>query len=410
MDLSVCPDGGGGLPPVTLACWRPAPCPPFYALPLLIPAFTCLVWLLDGCRSTQSAFAAGWWFGFVHFVAGLYWIAEAFLVNAAHFAWMIPFAVLGLSAGLAVFISLATAVAHRTTAPGVARVLGLGAAWTGAEWLRGHLLTGFPWDLIGYVWTTSDAMLQLAAVTGIYGLSLITVVAAAMAAVFANPAGRYSVRRGAWATATVAALLAAVWAAGLLRLSAAETEPVPGVQLRIVQPNIPQSEKWDREMRAKHFARLLRLSTMPAKEPITHVIWPETAVPITEDRDDVRRDMIGSAAPPKGLPITGALRATSDAGGEIRAWNSVLAIGSDGAIVASYDKFHLVPFGEYMPLRHILPLDPVAAGPLDFSAGTEDAHAARAFARQSADLLRGNLSGRRHRSRTTPAMAAQCDE
>lgn len=343
--------------------------PPIHALPLLIPAFTCLVWLLDGSRSTRSAFAVGWWFGFGHFVVGLYWIAEAFLVNAEHFAWMIPFAVFGLSAGLATFSGLATAVAYRTTAPGIARVLALGAAWAGAEWLRGHVLTGFPWNLMGYVWTASDAMLQVTAVTGIYGLGLVTVVAAGMPATLAASSGAASGRRGAWATTVIAAVLAAVWSGGLMRLSTAEMQPVTGVRLRIVQPNITQSEKWDGDKRAEHFARLMRLSTMPAKESVTHVIWPETAISFAPNHSDARPDVLALAAPPGGLVIAGALRVARQDDGEPKAWNSVVAIDVQGSIVAQYDKFHLVPFGEYVPMRDILPLDPIAAGPLDFSAG-----------------------------------------
>jgi apolipoprotein N-acyltransferase len=344
--------------------------PPLYLILLLIPAFTGLLWLLDGSRSTRSAFAVGWWFGVGYFVAGLYWIAEAFLVNAERFAWMIPFALFGLTGALAVFTGFATLAVHKSGVGGVARVLAFGVAWVGAEWLRGHLLTGFPWNLIGYVWTVSDAMLQVTAVTGIYGLSLITVIAAAMPAALADTAERSSARAKGWAFASMAAVLAAVWAGGQLRLNAAETQSVPGVRLRIVQPNIAQSEKWNRNERAEHLARLLHLSTMPAKEPVTQVIWPEAAVALALNRDEVDRNLFGSVAPQNGLVVTGVLRIASETDGEPRAWNSVLAIDPGGSVMATYDKFHLVPFGEYMPLRDLLPLDPIAAGPIDLSAGS----------------------------------------
>lgn len=343
--------------------------PPVYALPLLIPAFTGLMWLIGSSRSARSAFAAGWWFGIGHFVLGLYWIAEALLVDPQKFGWMVPFAIFGLSGALALFPALAAAATRRCGRAGVAGVLIFAAAWTGAEWLRGHILTGFPWNLIGYAWTTSDSMLQLAAVTGIYGLSLITVAAAAMPAVLAAPAAMRPPRQEWLAVAATAAALAAIWIAGTLRLSAAETKDVPGVRLRIVQPDIPQTEKWSPVRAEEHFERLLRLSTVPAKEPVTDVIWPETAVPFVLSSDAARRDMIAAAAPRGGLVITGALGATQHAGGKPKFWNSVFAIDAAGRIVARYDKSHLVPFGEYMPLRRYLPLDAVAAGPVDFSAG-----------------------------------------
>jgi apolipoprotein N-acyltransferase len=342
--------------------------PPFYALPLLVPAFTGLMWLIESSRSMRSAFAAGWWFGLGHFVLGLYWIANALLVDPERFGWMIPFAVLGLPAGLALFPAIATAVTRRCGRTGVAGVLVFGAAWTSAEWLRGHILTGFPWSLIGYAWTASDAMLQLAAVTGVYGLSLITVVVAAMPAVLATQDTTRPSRREWLALGAVSLLLAAVWIAGSVRLSAAETKDVPGVRLRIVQPDIPQAEKMSRAKADEHFERLLRLSRMPAREAVTDVIWPETSVPFTLNADAARA--IGAIAPHNGLVITGAVTASQRPEEAEKFWNSVVAINESGDVVGKYDKFHLVPFGEYMPMREHLPLDAVAAGPLDFSAGT----------------------------------------
>jgi apolipoprotein N-acyltransferase len=339
--------------------------PPLYALPLLIPAFTGLAWLIEGSRSTRSAFAAGWWFGLGHFVLGLYWIAEALLVDPAKFGWMIPFAVLGLSGGLALFPALAASAAYLSNRPGVGRVLILAAAWTGAEWLRGTILTGFPWDLIGYVWTVSDEMLQLTAVTGIYGLSLVTVATAAMPAVLAGTRRR---RRKWLAVPAAAGMLAAIWVAGSQRLEIARTGDVSGVWLRIVQPDIPQTDKGSAGKQEEDFERLLGLSAMPAKAPVSVIIWPETAVSLALNIDSAMRERIAAVVPSGGLVITGAPRAAQEPGGSWRFWNSVFAINAAAGVVASYDKFHLVPFGEYMPLRKYLPLDAIAAGPIDFSA------------------------------------------
>jgi apolipoprotein N-acyltransferase len=163
-------------------------------------------------------------------------------------------------------------------------------------------------------------------------------------------------------------LLAAVWIAGAVRLSAAETTDVRGVRLRIVQPAIPQAEKMSRAKAGEHFERLLRLSSLPAREAVTDIIWPETAVPFTLNADTARA--IGAIAPHDGLVITGAVVASQPPGEMEKVWNSVVAISGSGDIVGKYDKFHLVPFGEYMPMRDYLPLDAVAAGPGDFSVGT----------------------------------------
>ena len=152
--------------------------PPLHVLPLAVVAFSGLLWLVDGSRSRRASFLVGWWFGLGHFVSGLYWFAHALLTDAERFAWLIAPAILGASAFLAVFPALATAAA-RLFPSGARRALGLALAWVAAEWLRGRVLSGFPWNLVGYSWTISNEMLQLAALTGIYGLSLVTVLAAA---------------------------------------------------------------------------------------------------------------------------------------------------------------------------------------------------------------------------------------
>ncbi len=337
--------------------------PPVGALPLLVVAFTVLVWLIDGCRRGRAALAVGWWFGFGHFVAGLYWTGTALLSEPEKFAWMVPFAVIGLPAVLALFTALAAYATHLVPG-GVSRVVALAAAWTAAEWLRGHVLTGFPWNLIGYSWTVSEAMLQLTAMVGIYGLGAITVLAAAAPATLA--AGRWL------PTTLAAALLAAVWAGGTARLVGAEVDEVPGVRLRIVQANIAQHHKWREDLVRAQFNRYLQLSSSPGGAEVTHLVWPETATPSALNRDPEALRIIGGLVSPGGLVLTGALRASPAAETPARFWNSLYAVDSSGAVASVYDKHHLVPFGEYVPLRGLLGALGVAkitAGRGDFSAG-----------------------------------------
>ena len=335
--------------------------PPLGAFPLLAVSFPVLVWLIDGCRRGREAVAVGWWFGFGHFIAGLYWTGAALLSDPEKFAWMVPFAVLGLPAVLALFTALAAAAAYVAPA-GAARVVALAAAWTAAEWLRGHVLTGFPWNLIGYSWTVSDAMLQVTAFVGIYGLSLITVLAAAAPATLAG--------RTWLPSAAAAALLVAVWAGGALRLADAEGGEVPGVRLRIVQANIDQHHKWREDLMRAQLDRYLQLSSARGEAQITHIVWPETATPAALNRDRAALRIIGDLAPPAGLVLTGALRASPET--PARVWNSLYAVDSSARVSAVYDKFHLVPFGEYVPLRALLGALGVAKitqGRGDFSAG-----------------------------------------
>lgn len=347
--------------------------PPLNALPLLVPAFVGLLWLLDGVgpatagRRRRAAFATGWWFGFGFFALGLHWVAFAFLVDAARFAWMIPFAVFGLAAGLALFTGLVTLATDMSGRRGIARVLVLALAWIIAEWLRGWILTGFPWNPIGLAWGVSDAMIQLAAVTGVWGLSLLAVGMAAMPALYGG--GICGGRRPGLAVAVAALVVAAIWGGGAARLASASDAVVPDVRLRLVQPNIPQAEKWLPDRRLPNLRRQVGMSRGPAAGMApTHVIWAETAATFFVVRDEPGRRLLAGAAPPGGLLLTGALRNEENAA-RPRVWNSLHAVDGEANIVATYDKFHLVPFGEYVPLRGILPIEKITPGRSDFSAG-----------------------------------------
>lgn len=355
---------------VLLGAVSAAALPPVYALPLLPIALTGLIWLIDGSRRPRAAFAVGWWFGFGHFAAGLYWVSEALLVEPEKFAWLIPFAVSCIPAYLGLYTGGVALAVHRTRARGWQRIAVFAASWTVLEWLRGVLLTGFPWNPLGVVLGFSDAAVQLAAVLGEYGLSVVVAFACAAPAVLADsPAPQR------WRTVGIAALLlAALWGGGALRLWSAGSATVPGVVLRIVQGDIKQQLKWDPGMRDRHLARYLRLSQRapgPAGAP-THLIWPETAVPVLFDHDAVRRQAAASVVPKGGLLLTGAIRTTVPGSRPFMAWNSLEAIDGAGHIVGSYDKFHLVPFGEYLPLRPLIGwigFEAVAADRADFTAG-----------------------------------------
>ncbi len=335
--------------------------PPLLLVPLLVPAFVGLVWMIDGTARPRAAFALGWWFGVGYFAAGLYWIGLSMLVDAARYAWMIPFAVGGIAAGLALFIGLVAYAVRRSGATGAGRVLVLAAAWTAAEGVRGWILTGFPWNLVGQVWTVSDVMIQAAAVIGTYGLGLLTVLAAAMPAVLGDGGTAPGRRRAAVLLATLP--LGLVAAGGALRLAAADAATVPGVRLRIVQPNVPQRLKWAPDRRAANVRQLLEMSR--GGDGITHVVWPETAVPYLLASEPRIRAAIAAVVPPGGSVVTGAVRRV----GEGRLANSLLAIDGRGNVAAVYDKAHLVPFGEYVPFRSILPIEKIVPNRGDFVPG-----------------------------------------
>ncbi len=339
--------------------------PPVYLFPLLHVAFAGLVWMLPAGLRRRTAFFTGWWFGMGYFVFSLYWIGFAPITFSLDLIWILPFAVVGLPIILAVFHGAATLLASLWGAGHLRRALVLALAWGATEWLRGEMFTGFPWNLAGYGWLASDALAQSASLFGMYGVTLLAVTAAGLTAGIAGgPARRRWVALG-----LAAAIPAVAWAGGAVRVAAApapEDNFVPGVGLRLVQANIPQREKWDRRLIRRNIDLHLSLSIADRPDWITHVVWPETAATVDLTSSAEARRAVARIVPRDGLLLTGTLRR---ARAPNRVWNSMVAVDGFGNITAVFDKFHLVPFGEYMPLRGILPFDKVTPGTLDFSSG-----------------------------------------
>jgi apolipoprotein N-acyltransferase len=340
---------------------------PFYLFPLLIVGLTGLLWMIDGRRSALASFSAGWWWGFGHFIVCFYWISEALLVDAARFAWMIPPIIGGLAAVMALFIGFAAVVTRWLDYPGAAKVIVFAAAWMVGEWLRGHIFSGFPWDLAGYTVAFSDALNQYAAFGGSWGLSLLVVAIAAMPSTL----GVGSRREGAIGVGAALLAALALYVGGAARLAGDDKATVPGTILRLVQPNIPETLKWVQGLAEQHVTLTRALTTeVPGVENIRAAIWPETAVPFLLERDQKLRQWLGAAVPKGALLITGALRGEPLQGDLDRVYNSLIAIDHDGDLLASADKFHLVPLGEYVPLRNVFPfINKVTPGDMDFTSG-----------------------------------------
>ncbi len=346
-----------------LGCLATLAMPPVGLLPVLYICFPALVWVLAGCRRRRDAFGVGWAFAFGFFLVGLYWINNAFLVSAGQYWFMVPLAGLGFPAFLGIFGGVATAIAAAARGT-VARALALAAAWAAMEWLRGTILTGFPWNLIGHSWTFSDAMIQTAAWVGLYGTSLAALISCTL------PAGLQGASRRMRAGLVAAALAipALAFVTGALRLSAADEagQSGPGIGLRVVQANVPQKEKWVRQLRERNFRRHMDLSTADRPDWVRVVIWPETATPFFFEEHLAARARAADMLPEDGVLITGTPRRRLR---PVMLLNSMVAIDKTGAVLATYDKFHLVPFGEYVPLSSVLPLPAIAASGIDYSPG-----------------------------------------
>jgi apolipoprotein N-acyltransferase len=297
---------------------------PLGAWYLALPALAGLIALVGRAPRREGVWLA-WFGGAGYFMAALNWIVQPFMVDAAQDGWMAPFALPLMGFGLALFWAAAALPWARNRAFGFA--LGLAVA----ELARGYVLTGFPWALLGHIWIDTPVA-QAAAWVGPAGLTLLTVMLA-----FGLTLGRRALAS--------AVVLAAVWGLGLWVL--AQPMPAPrAITLRLVQPDAAQQAKWDPALAQQFFDRLLAFTA--AKPAVDLVIWPETALPYLIDRHPEIADMIAEAA--GGAEVAVGLQRME---GE-RAWNSMLVLGADGSRVASYDKFHLVPFGEYIPFGDAL--------------------------------------------------------
>jgi len=337
---------------------------PFDLWPVLAVTLPVFVWLLDrtgaGRAGLQAAFFAGSWFGFGYFLARLYWIGVAFLVEADRFAWLMPFAVLFVPAGLAIFFGFGAVIARLLWSPGPSRILAFAFGMGLAEWLRGHILTGFPWNSFGYALAGLPAFAQSAAFIGLWGLTLIAL------AVFASPAlliDKPDATRWPWFPPCAAVvLLAALGGFGSYRLATTETGFVDGPKLRIMQPNLPQDEKFRISATNEIMDRYIGISdraTSPDTQSVrdvTHLFWPESAFPFFLEREADVLARIAKFVSPRTILITGASRYDEPRPGETEphVYNSIRVIGNDGAIIATYDKVHLVPFGEYLPFQNFL--------------------------------------------------------
>jgi apolipoprotein N-acyltransferase len=351
--------------------------PPVDLTPLIFIVFPLYLWLDDGSGTAWASARLAYVFALGHFVAGLYWIAAALFVDIAQYWWALPFAVFGLPAFMAAYLAAGVYVAaqarFRLKLGGVARVCAFAVMWSVAEWLRGHLFTGLPWNLIGYVWAGAFpgalAMLQSTAWIGIYGLGFLSVLAASLLALLGTSSlAPISPWRRAMPALTAATLILVPAAAGAIRLKLTPTAET-GIWLRLVQPSIAQTAKWDPAQAEANFRRLIELSSAPSTQKLTAVIWPEAAATFFLDRDEAHRAEIAAVAPKGGYVITGALRGWPLSGPLDQVWNSIEVINTANKIVAQYDKAHLVPFGEYMPLHDLLPLKKLTHGSIDLSAG-----------------------------------------
>lgn len=342
---------------------------PVHFSPALLISFTGFCLILDGAvadktpvRKMRMAGWLGWCFGFGYFLGGLWWVGSAVLVDGATFAWALPFAVAGLPAGLGLFWALAAAGAVLFWRSNAEKILSLVVFFTLAEYLRGHILTGFPWNALGYAAMPTPVFMQSASVLGLWGVTLLTLVVALSPALFFMPATGSRKWHSAAVLLFAAAALAGQTAFGIWRL--AQPQPAANdenpVMLRLLQPNISQRDKWRPGNEETVFQTYLDLSAAPGLERIDALIWPESAFPFLVLQNPNALSRIDALLPQGVMLLTGAVRvrppdpAVSGSPSGMKFFNSLVTFNDRAEPLEIYDKQRLVPFGEFMPFSDII--------------------------------------------------------
>lgn len=318
--------------------------------PFLLVSICGFLWVNP--TSARQAYGLGYVYGFGHYVATLYWLGNAFVsVGLDRYKFL---GILGLPVFLSLFTGLINWLLFRFAPSKTNRVLGFVLLWSLWEILFGKLIVqGFPWTLHGMVWPIS--VLQITSVIGIYGLSFLTTLLFSLIAL-----------KNSRIIMGVAVVVASLWGFGAWRLYQYSDLGHHEINVRLVQACIEQKNKWDPTALQDNLLKQVALSQDPGEKPLHMIIWPESSVPFYVQQQPLLRNMLLEAVPPHGYLIFGAPRYDQETK-ELRA--SLFAIDEAGKIFVDYDKSHLVPFGEYVPLKKLLPINKLTYGSMDYQPG-----------------------------------------
>ncbi len=349
--------------------------------PVTLVAFALWMWLVAEAPNVRSALARGWWFGVGHFTVGLNWIAGSFRYQETMPVWLGWVAVVALSFYLAVYTAMAAGLAWRWGRPrGAVYALIFAAAWTVTEYLRAMLFTGFAWNPLSVIWVGTPVA-GLSRWVGTYALSGLTALLCGLLVILAQHLW-HEIRSKPLTPIRIAALVAffilpellAIALLPFLFASDTGTPADPSRPLvRVIQPNIGQQTKHDESFDELNWEKLSTLTGPPGDKPRL-ILWPEAAVPYFLEEERWAVDRIARLMGPKDMLLTGGDAFIWDKAGKdiVAARNSVFAVTPHGKLTARYDKAHLVPYGEYLPMRPLLSaigLSRLVPGDLDFWPG-----------------------------------------
>ena len=352
--------------------------PPLHVLPFLFFLSVPAAILLQAKRK-RSAFLIGWGMGLGWFVVSLYWTSNALVTGGPAFYWMIPFAVLLLPAGLALFWGAAFLLAWASFSSPASRLTGLCFWLMVMEWLRGHIFTGFPWQTPGMSFAFAPIGFDLASILGVYGCGVVAILVGLLPLMF------FQRQRlgGLTISASVVIILSiSIAAAVLVSWRPLEDTSATGLRIRLVQPSIPQQEKWIRSLRPEHLEKHVALSlmdqnlnnqvseTLDAEHTPDVIVWGEVSYAGVLEQDLPQlKETFRTASQMKSWLMIGSLYRQVLSTGPVY-FNSAFLMQPDAHISGRYDKQFLVPWGEFVPFRHVFPFINKLVGGVDFSAGS----------------------------------------
>lgn len=335
---------------------------PTFFLPLLF-TLSYLCYQVKNCKNWQQAAIVSFIFGFGHFLVGMYWISLGVSVYIEEFWWAIPFALIGLPLILACFIS-ASCICSFFARDNEYYQFIFCLYWILFEWVRSWIFTGLPWNLIGYAFSFSDILIQVVSIIGIYGLSFIVIyISTSFYPLFAKQYKQFKILL---INSIIIVTIIAIY--GKVRLDNNPTN-FSDIKVRLIQPSIAQTAKWDASEFWKNLMLHIKLSEDSSADLI---IWSEAALVVPFNQPEVKSELLKMLRPSKAILITGGVDSNEEWGDNFELYTSMYAVAKNGSKLFEYHKSHLVPFGEYMPLKNILPFKKLTHGFVDYTEGKSE--------------------------------------
>ncbi|MFY9590121.1 apolipoprotein N-acyltransferase [Rickettsia endosymbiont of Halotydeus destructor] len=340
---------------------------PTFFLPLLF-TLSYLCYQVKIAKSWQQAAIVSYIFGFGHFLVGMYWISLGVSVYIEEFWWAIPFALIGLPLILACFIS-ASCIGSFFARDNKYYQFIFCLHWILFEWMRSWIFTGLPWNLLGYAFSFSDILIQVVSITGIYGLSFIVVyISTSFYPLLAKPKNEKDYKQLKILLINSAIMITIIAVYGKVRLDNHSTR-FSAIQVRLIQPSIAQTSKWDASEFWKNLMLHIKLSE---DSPADLIIWSEAALIVPFNQPEIKSELSKMLRYSKAILITGGVDSNEKQGDDFELYTSMYAVAKSGNKLFEYHKSHLVPFGEYMPLKNILPFKKLTHGFVDYTEGRSE--------------------------------------